>query len=63
MEYDHYPNKNNADKLIVVASLEITQQDMQYLIGMRGRYNIPVYYQRFDMDKNPCRKSIDLDID
>ena len=51
LEYNHYPNKNNADKLIIVTELEITQQDMQYLIGLRSRYNIPVYYQQFDMNK------------
>lgn len=51
LEYNHYPNKNNADKLIIVTTLEITQQDMQYLIGMRSRYNIPVYYKQFDMNK------------
>lgn len=56
LEYNHYPNKNNADKLIIVTSLEITQQDMQYLIGMRSRYNIPVYYQQFDMDKKSLSK-------
>lgn len=51
LEYNHYPNKNNADKLIIVTALEITQQDMQYLIGVRSRYGIPVYYQQFDMNK------------
>lgn len=56
LEYDHYPNKNNADKLIIVTALEITQQDMQYLIGLRSRYNIPVYYQQFDMDKKSLSK-------
>lgn len=39
LEYNHYPNKNNADKLIIVTELEITQQDIQYLLGMRSRYN------------------------
>lgn len=56
LEYNHYPNKNNADKLIIVTALEIIQQDMQYLIGMRSRYNIPVYYQQFDMDKKSLSK-------
>lgn len=51
LEYNHYPNKNNADKLIIVTELEITRQDMQYLTGMRSRYNIPVYYRQFDMNK------------
>lgn len=56
LEYNHYPNKNNADKLIIVTELEITTQDMQYLTGMRSRYNIPVYYQRFDMNKKTLSK-------
>lgn len=56
LEYNHYPNKNNADKLIIVTALEIPQQDMQYLIGMRSRYNIPIYYQQFDMDKKSLSK-------
>lgn len=51
LEYNHYPNKNNVEKLIIVTTLEITQKDMQYLIGLRNRYHIPVYYQQFDMDK------------
>lgn len=47
LEYNHYPNKNSADKLIIVTELAITQPDIQYLLGMRSRYNIPVYYQQF----------------
>lgn len=56
LEYNHYPNKNNADKLIIVTELEITQQDMQYLIGLRSRYNIPVYYQQFNMNNKSLSK-------
>lgn len=56
LEYNHYPNKNNADKLIIVTTLEITKKDMQYLLGMRSRYHIPVYYQQFDMDKKSLSK-------
>lgn len=56
LEYNHYPNKDNADKLIIVTSLEITQQDIQYLKGIRDRYNIPVYYQQFDMDNKTLSK-------
>ena len=48
--------RNCLDFLIIVTTLEITQQDMQYLIGMRNRYNIPVYYQQFDMDKKLLSK-------
>lgn len=31
-------------------------QDMQYLMGMRSRYNLPVFYQQFDMDKKLLSK-------
>ncbi len=51
LEYNHYPDKNSADKLIIVTRTEITRQDIQYLTGLRSRYNIPVYYQQFDMDR------------
>lgn len=51
LEYNHYPNKNNANKLIIVTELEITELDIQYLRGIRSRYGIPVYYQQFDMNR------------
>lgn len=51
LEYNHYPNKNNAQKLIIVTECEAEQEDMQYLIGLRTVYNIPVYYQQFDLSK------------
>lgn len=56
LEYNHYPNKNSADKLIIVTTLVATQQDMQYLMGLRSKYSIPVYYQQFDMDKKSLSK-------
>ena len=51
LEYNHYPNKNNAQKLIIVTECEAEQEDMQYLVGLRTVYNIPVYYQQFDLSK------------
>ena len=51
LEYNHYPNNNKADKLIIVTVLEPTKEDIQYLQGLRTVYQIPVYYQQFDMDK------------
>ncbi|MHB8128958.1 MAG: hypothetical protein ACYDEX_08165 [Mobilitalea sp.] len=50
LEYNHYPNKNNADKLIIVTTSEPEKEDKQYLIGLRNVYNIPVYYQQFNME-------------
>lgn len=56
LEYNHYPNKNKADKLIIVTSHEPEHEDMQYLMGLRAVYNIPVWYQQFDMDKKELSK-------
>ena len=51
LEYNHYPNTKKADKLIIVTKHEPEKSDVQYLLGLRMVYNIPVYYQYFDMDK------------
>ena len=51
LEYNHYPNDNKADKLVIVTVLEPTKEDIQYLQGLRAVYQIPVYYQQFDLDK------------
>ena len=56
LEYNHYPNTNNADKLIIVTKHEPEKDDIQYLTGLRMIYKIPVYYQYFDMDKMELSK-------
>ncbi|WMJ89447.1 hypothetical protein [Anaerocolumna sp. MB42-C2] len=49
LEYNHYPTKKRADKLIIVTKSEPNNEDIQYLTGLRQVYNIPVFYQQFDM--------------
>lgn len=56
LEYNHYPNLNNASKLIIVSMSEADENDIQYLIFLRNKYNIPVYYQQFDIDKKTLSK-------
>lgn len=56
LEYNHYPNESNADKLIIVTKHEPEKEDIQYLTGLRMVYNIPVYYQYFDMNKKELSK-------
>lgn len=51
LEYNHYPITKKADKLIIVTSSKPKNEDIQYLNGLRRIYNIPVYYQQFDMEK------------
>ena len=56
LEYNHYPNTNKADKLIIVTKYEPEDEDIQYLMGLREIYKIPVFYQYFDMDKKELSK-------
>lgn len=56
LEYNHYPNTNKADKLIIVTKYEPEDEDIQYLVGLREIYKIPVFYQYFDMDKKELSK-------
>ena len=50
LEYNHYPDCNKADKLIVVTENEADEDDIKYLMSLRNVYKIPIYYQQFDMD-------------
>lgn len=56
LEYNHYPNHNKADKLIIVTAHEPEQEDMQYLMGLRTIYHIPMYYQQFNMKTKQLSK-------
>ena len=56
LEYNHYPNSKKADKLIIVTKHEPEKNDVQYLTGLRMIYNIPVYYQYFDMNTKQLSK-------
>lgn len=56
LEYNHYPNANRADKLIIVTAHEPEMEDIQYLTGLRTVYHIPVYYQQFDMKEKKLLK-------
>ena len=58
LEYNHYPNCNKANKLVIVTVLEAGKEDIQYLTGLRNVYKIPVYYQQFDMEKEFYQKNI-----
>lgn len=56
MEYNHYPNDNRADKLIIVTAHKPEKEDIQYLTGLRTIYKIPVFYQQFDMKEKKLSK-------
>lgn len=56
LEYNHYPDKSNADKLIIVTKFKPTEEDKKYMKFIRERYNMPIYYQMFDMKENILSK-------
>lgn len=56
LEYQLYPKNSKtdsliADKLIIVTEYEASTDDIKYLKTLRENYNLPIYYQQFDIDK------------
>lgn len=56
LEYGHFPNKNNANKFVIVSQNQITENIKNYLMNIRELYKIPVYYRQFDLTKNELLK-------
>jgi hypothetical protein len=50
MEYAFYPKEDRAKKLVVVSPKRITQDVSIYLQQIRARFNIPIYYQRYNQE-------------
>ncbi|MEQ8361543.1 MAG: hypothetical protein RH948_01675 [Cyclobacteriaceae bacterium] len=53
IEYSHWTHQNKAKKLIIVTqpSNEI-EEAVVYIKHIREKYNLPIYYQSYDFDKN-----------
>ncbi|MBI3575787.1 MAG: hypothetical protein HY083_09075 [Gammaproteobacteria bacterium] len=52
LEYAYYyPSNNNVQKLVIVSPNAVTTEIKDYLIKLRNKFNVPVYYQRFDPEK------------
>ena len=58
LEYSYYPNKERAKKLIIVSQNPINKQAKDYLSKIRSQFNIPVYYKKYDTNKN-CLEEIE----
>ena len=52
LEYAHYPQKNNADKMYIVGLGKPTTKDNEYLEYLRSSYKIPIWYRWFDEKKH-----------
>lgn len=49
MEYSYWPGGNEADALIVVSENPLTSDARRYLLMLRERFHLPVFYQHFDL--------------
>ena len=52
LEYAYYPSNERASKLVVVAPVSLSQDSKSYLDKLRKLFNIPIFYQHFDIERN-----------
>lgn len=50
MEYCFYPNKRKANELIIVTQLPADKQTKTYFQHLRDTFNLPIYYQSYDLE-------------
>ncbi len=50
LEYSYYPNSVNAKKLVIISHNKITIDAEKYLKHLRKMFNLPLYYQYFNLD-------------
>ncbi len=58
LEYSHYPNQAKASRLLVVGDALPKSEDIMYLNHVRGLYKFPLYYARWDWDKEELEAEI-----
>jgi hypothetical protein len=58
LEYSHYPNQAKASRLLVVGDALPKSEDITYLNHIRRLYKFPVYYARWDSDKEKLEAEI-----
>lgn len=52
LEYAYYPSNERASKLVVIAPVNLSQDSRSYLGKLRKLFNIPIFYQHFDLEQN-----------
>jgi hypothetical protein len=50
LEYSYWPDTTRAQKLIIVSQNLPTNEAIRYIQFLRNRFNLPIYYQQFDLD-------------
>lgn len=52
LEYAYWPDGKRADELVIVSHLPITKAAERYLVYLRERFELPIFYRQFDMTAN-----------
>lgn len=50
LEYAYFPSNENAKKLIIISPNKINKDAIEYLGYLREKFNLPIYYQCFDLE-------------
>lgn len=58
LDYAHFPSDSRAERLVVVGDVFPKQNDKEYLGYLRTTYKLPVYYARFNWDKNELEQPV-----
>ena len=51
IEYSYWPGGNEAETLIVISENPLTPDARNYLMMLRERFHLPIYYQHFDQEQ------------
>lgn len=58
LEYAYWPNKSNALKLIITSQNSACNDSISYLKNLRDKFNIPIFYQQFDIENNTLLEEV-----
>lgn len=50
LEYSYWPRGKEASKLIIIGEASLDDEAEQYLITLRDKFSIPIYYEQFKID-------------
>lgn len=58
IEYAFWPDKKNAEKLVIVAPASATTETKVYIKRLRKEFNLPIFYLEYDVKDNILKNEI-----
>lgn len=58
LEYSYWPDKRYATKLVIISPQPSTIQAKKYLKNIREKFQIPIYYQQYDVGNSLLKQAI-----